>query len=981
MKSISFPARGVRGPRLLFTVLALLASLSYCNLSAQAPPVPAEYQAIYSSLNAYLANFNTTLNAQSLSHVPLLSTAALANADANAGPQLVNPGTLAGLQLQLNELKAMGVQAVMVEVGFPMLYAPFLTGQGQTQAQFVSFYQQVAQLIRAAGMKVIVENDTLLVNDVSAGWDAAPFYATLSWTQYQQARAQTALTIAQTMQPDYLVVVEEPSTEANDSGQSQANTPTGSASLLSQILASLEQARVPGMKVGAGTSASQANAVSFIQQYVAQPVDFIDFHIYPVNLNFLPVALNIASTAAAAGKPVAMTECWLWKIANSEVGVLTADQARARNPFSFWAPLDAYFIQTMQNLAKHTQMLFMDPFITSYWSTYLPYTSSMDNLTPGAILSQENAQENLNQQGAIYTSTAMSYYTSLVSPPDKTPPSVPTGLAGGSGNPNTTAINWDASTDNVGVAGYYVSRNGARVGTTANLYYQDSGLAENTTYTYAIEAFDLGGNVSAASLPLSVTTKDNTPPSTPTNLAATASSCQLIKLSWSPSTDNVGIGGYLVFWGPSPASLTQLVRTPATVTAYTNYPLNCGTKYYYGVEAIDTEGNISAMSTVISITTPNPPSPPKSLAATAASATQVGLTWSAAASGGLPVNYYHVYRGTSPTGLSQIVIDPQTSYTDTSVSPSTKYYYALEAADSGGDLSVMSAVVPVTTAALPAAPTNLVVAATSSSKLNLTWSAGVSGGLPINYYHVFRGTTPANLTQVAIGSQTSYWDVTATAGATYYYGAESADSGGDLSPMSAILKVTIPSAPAAVTNLTATPVSTSKISLIWSAAAGGGLPIQSYTVLRGATAASLSQVATTGQTTYTDPSGSPSTMYYYAVQATDTGGDVSPLSATMSATTLALPSAPTNVAATAPGKSQVALTWAAAPSGMPLASYTVFRGTSASNLTSLKTISASQLYANDTTVSSGNKYYYAVQAKDTGGTLSPISATVAVTTP
>ena len=243
----------------------------------------------------------------------------------------------------------------------------------------------------------------------------------------------------------------------------------------------------------------------------------------------------------------------------------------------------------------------------------------------------------------------MSYYTSLVSPADKTAPSVPAGLAGGSGNPNTTAINWDASTDNVGVAGYYVSRNGSRVGPTANLYYKDSGLTENTTYTYTIEAFDLGGNVSAPSLPLSVTTRDTTPPSTPTNVTATASSCQIVNLSWSASTDDVGIGAYSVLWGPSRATLTELVRTPATVTTYTSYPLNCGTKYYYGLEAIDREGNISAMSTVISITTPNPPSPPKGLAATAASATQVVLTWSAAASGGLPVNYYHVYRGTSAT--------------------------------------------------------------------------------------------------------------------------------------------------------------------------------------------------------------------------------------------------------------------------------------------------------------------------------------------
>jgi len=786
-------SRASRGPSFVFTVLTVLATLSYSSLSAQAPPVPAEYQATYSSLNTYLANFNTTLNTLPPSNVPLLSTAALTNADANAGPQLVNPGTMAGLQLQLNELQAMGVQAVMVEVGFPMLYAPFLTSQGQTQAQFVSFYQQVAQLIRAGGMKVVVENDTLLANsDVSAGWDASSFYATLSWSQYQQARAQTALTVAQTMQPDYLVVVEEPNTEAGNSGQSQANTPTGSASLLSQILGSVQQAAVPGMKVGAGTGASQANAVSFIQQYVAQPVDFIDFHIYPVNLKFLPVALNIASTAAAAGKPVAMTECWLWKIADSELGVLTADQARARNPFSFWAPLDAYFIRTMQNLAQHTQMLFMDPFITSYYAAYLPYNSSMDNLTPGAILSQENAQQSLNQQNAVYTSTAMSYYSALVSPPDQTPPSIPTGLAGGSASPTTTAINWNASTDNVGVAGYYVSRNGSLIGTTANIYYLDSGLTNGTTYTYTIEAFDLGGNVSASSLPLNVTTKDTTPPNAPATLTATASSCQLVTLSWSASTDNVGMGSYLVFWGPSPATLTQFGRTPGTVTTYSSYPLNCGTTYYYGVEAVDTSGNTSAMSPVISISTPNPPSPPNGLAATATSVAQVRLTWSAAASGGLPVNYYHVYRGTSPSALSQIVIDPQTSFTDTSLSASTTYYYAIEAADAGGDLSAMSAVVSVNVPALPAPPANLVVAAASSSKLNLTWSAGVSGGLPINCYHVFRGTTPANLTQLVISPQLSYWDVTVTAGATYYYGVESADSAGDLSPMSALVEVTIP---------------------------------------------------------------------------------------------------------------------------------------------------------------------------------------------
>ena len=79
-------------------------------------------------------------------------------------------------------------------------------------------------MLRAAGLKLIIENNTLLTTDVQAGWDVAPFYATLDWTQYQQARAQTALTVARLMQPDYLIVVEEPNTEAFTSGQSLANT-------------------------------------------------------------------------------------------------------------------------------------------------------------------------------------------------------------------------------------------------------------------------------------------------------------------------------------------------------------------------------------------------------------------------------------------------------------------------------------------------------------------------------------------------------------------------------------------------------------------------------------------------------------------------------------------------------------------------------------------------------------------------------------
>ena len=782
-----------RGVPSLVAALAVVGLLLCSGAKAQAPPVPSTFQAIYSSLDTYLVNFNTTLSAQPASQISMLNTGNLKNADANAGPPLANPGVMTGIQLQLQELKAMGMQAIMVEVGFPMLYEPFLSSQGQSQAQFVSFYQQIAAMVRAAGLKLIVENDTLLQNDDQAGWSDGPFYASLSWSEYQQARAQTALTVAQTMQPDYLVVVEEPITEASNSGQSEANTPTGSASLLSQILASLQQSGAPNMQVGAGVGTSQQNALSYIQQYVALPVNFIDFHIYPINLQFLPIALQIATTAAAAGKPVAMTECWMWKVADDELSVLNPDQVRARDPFSFWEPLDALFIQTMQNMGQHTQMLFMNPFNTEIFSAYLPYDSATENLTPSAITSQESAQASANEGLAMYTSTATSYYSSVIAPPDKTPPSVPPGGNGSSNNPTTTTLTWNASTDNVGVAGYYLLRNGSVLTTTASLYYQDSGLTSSTTYTYNVEAFDLGGNISAPSTPISVTTKDVTPPSTPTGVMATASSCQKVTLTWSPSTDNVAISSYIVFWGLAPAALTQVGRASATGTSYPSYPLTAGTTNYYGVEAVDTSGNVSAMSTIVSATTPNLPAAPAGLTATAASTTRIGLSWSAAASGGLPIQNYHVYRGTTASSMGQVAITLGTAYSDAAVTEGTTYYYAVVASDTGADLSEMSATVSATPLALPSPPTSLSVTAPSKTEVTLTWTAGTSG-MPLSSFSIFRGSSPTNLTSLKVvgATTTSTNDYTVAAGVKYYYAIQEQDTGGNVSPMSAVVSVTTP---------------------------------------------------------------------------------------------------------------------------------------------------------------------------------------------
>jgi fibronectin type 3 domain-containing protein len=283
----------------------------------------------------------------------------------------------------------------------------------------------------------------------------------------------------------------------------------------------------------------------------------------------------------------------------------------------------------------------------------------------------------------------------------------------------------------------------------------------------------------------------------------------------------------------------------------------------------------------------------------------------------------------------------------------------------------------------PAAPANLVATPASTSSIGLTWSAAASSGLPVQNYHVYRGTTSSNLSQLAIVSQTSYTDSTVTPGTTYYYAVVAADTAGDLSPMSAIVQAIVPSTPSAPSGLLATPVSNTTISLTWPASTSGGLPIQSYLVFRGTTSPALSQVATVAQPAYTDASGSSATTYSYAVQAVDTGGNISPMSATVSVTTLALPAAPTGLLAIPLSPTKISLIWSvpATRSGMPLASYSIYRGRSPSSLTSNYVVASTPTATIDDTAALGTTYYYGIQAKDTGGNVSTMSDVVTVTTP
>jgi chitodextrinase len=100
---------------------------------------------------------------------------------------------------------------------------------------------------------------------------------------------------------------------------------------------------------------------------------------------------------------------------------------------------------------------------------------------------------------------------------DNKKPTVPTGVTASATSVSSIDVSWHASTDNNGVTGYQVFRDGVKVADVAapTTSFSDYGLNEHTTYAYTVRAVDLAGNRSAASQSASATTLSAPPPASP----------------------------------------------------------------------------------------------------------------------------------------------------------------------------------------------------------------------------------------------------------------------------------------------------------------------------------------------------------------------------------------------------------------------------------------------------------------------------------
>ena len=185
---------------------------------------------------------------------------------------------------------------------------------------------------------------------------------------------------------------------------------------------------------------------------------------------------------------------------------------------------------------------------------------------------------------------------------DTTPPTAPTNLTASAPESNRVNLSWTASTDNVGVAGYTVYRDGSRLADTPGTSYTDSTVSANTTYSYLVRAFDTAGNYSSSSNTATVTTPEPPPVAVAiTSYQVKQKTASSATIAW---TTNINSTGYVAY-GLNSSNLSQSATNGQSGASHsvTLTGLKPSTKYYYKIVAASVDGLSTAESQVSSFRT------------------------------------------------------------------------------------------------------------------------------------------------------------------------------------------------------------------------------------------------------------------------------------------------------------------------------------------------------------------------------------------
>ncbi len=446
--------------------------------------------------------------------------------------------------------------------------------------------------------------------------------------------------------------------------------------------------------------------------------------------------------------------------------------------------------------------------------------------------------------------------------------------------------------------------------------FTDKTALSGATYVYRVTVFNKT-SATPSDASKSITLLPPPPPVAPTSLVDAKSTTSSITLSWKENATTQA--GFHLYRSTDGQAYTLIASLKGNAHAFTDSQLPEGTTYFYELSAWNGAGEtyasvpFTAATLGTPVVTPAPITPPPTLsgptgpeAPTAptfsnVTGSSVTLSWSDPSTN---ISGYRIYRSTDGQSYTLVGnVDANTSsFTDSGLTAQTGYAYEIGAWNStANELSDASTV--STLVALPSAPTSLATSNVTTSSLTLSWAPTATNQTGYRIYRSVDGTNFA-----AIGStgsnDTHYNDSSLNAGTTYWYKVAARNAGGQATSgaisvtttASQTITQTPPApitAPAAPTNLAFSNVTTSAITLSWSAPGGQ----TGYHVYRSTDGTNFMLVTTAdaGVTTWTDSGLSSGTSYAYEVGAFNTGGETRSAAASIGTQTPAPPPAPAPV--------------------------------------------------------------------------------------
>ena len=330
---------------------------------------------------------------------------------------------------------------------------------------------------------------------------------------------------------------------------------------------------------------------------------------------------------------------------------------------------------------------------------------------------------------------------------DTEAPTTPSSLVSSGITTSSVNLSWTASTDNVGVTGYDIYRNGSFLASSSNTNYSVTGLSASSSYSFYVKAKDAAGNISGASNTVNVTTLSdvisyctsqgnnssyewisnvaigtytnssgaaNYTDFTSENISLEAGSSVSVSLTpgFSGSTYNeywkiwidynadgdFDDSGELAFDGGSLSKTTVTGNMNILSTANGSTRMRVSMKYNGAQTACESFSYGEVEDYTVTFGAPIPdtqaPTVPTGLASSNITSSSATISWNASTDN-IGVTEYAFYQNGSLVGNTT-----STSYSVSGLSSSTQYAFTVKAKDAAGNISASSSTLYVTTSSV-----------------------------------------------------------------------------------------------------------------------------------------------------------------------------------------------------------------------------------------------------------------------------------------